>query len=156
MKTLMVLAALLVLGLMALAAYVRLAPSEPARWHVDPTVAPRPGKAGWLVRPTGGDAAWPVFAQPPTKALAALHEIALATPRTRLLAGSPQEGRITYVTRSRLWGFPDFTTVQVLPAEGGATFAALARLRFGQSDTGVNRARLDAWQAALRARLGTR
>jgi hypothetical protein len=45
-------------------------------------------------------------------ALARLDEIALATPRTTRLAGSPDEGRITWITRSALWGFPDYTTAQ--------------------------------------------
>jgi len=58
-------------------------------------------------------------------------------------------GRITYVTRSRLWGFPDYTTVQVIPGAAGATLALHARARFGQSDVGVNRARVERWRDAL-------
>ena len=49
-------------------------------------------------------------------ALAAIDAAARATPRTRVLAGSVEAGMITYVTRSRLWAFPDYTTVAVAPA----------------------------------------
>jgi uncharacterized protein (DUF1499 family) len=77
--------------------------------------------------------------------LAALDAVALATPRTTRLAGSPAESRITWVTRSALWGFPDYTT-----AEAGLEGVAIrARLRFGQGDMGVNAARLRDWFSRL-------
>ena len=77
--------------------------------------------------------------------LARLDAVALATPRTTRLAGSVEEGRITWVTRSAAWGFPDFTT-----AEAGADGLAVeARSRFGQSDMGVNAARLTDWLLQL-------
>ncbi|WP_234423743.1 DUF1499 domain-containing protein [Tateyamaria sp. Alg231-49] len=61
-----------------------------------------------------------------------------ALPRTQLLAGSLEDGLVTYVTRSQLWGFPDYTTVQF---ENG-TLKLFGRSRFGRSDLGVNAARL--------------
>ena len=61
--------------------------------------------------------------------------------RTEVLAGSPSEGRVTYITRSMWFGFPDYTTVQ-LEDDGLEIYG---RLRFGQSDQGVNRARVEGW-----------
>ena len=127
-----------------LAAFVRLAPSDPARWHVDPASA-EPGPGRFVVKPAGGDTEGPLLDMPPGEALAALDGIARATPRTRVLAGSVDEGRITYLTRSALWGFPDYTTVAAVPAEGGARLLVYARLRFGQDDLGVNAARVRDW-----------
>lgn len=143
-------AALGVLAVVAVAAlgWIRLAPSEAARWHVDPAAAPDPGRAGHRVPP--GEA---VFAAPPEAVLSAFDAVALGAPRTRRLAGGPGQGRITYVSRSRVFGFPDYTTVAALPAGGGTTLAVLGRLRFGQSDTGVNRRRIEGWLAELGARL---
>ncbi|MDH3264306.1 MAG: DUF1499 domain-containing protein [Paracoccaceae bacterium] len=139
--------ALLVAGV---AAYVRLAPSDSVRWHIDPAdPALVPGEAGLLVRPEGGDIAGPVFDHTPGALLATFDAVARATPRTRVLAGSVEEGRITYVTRSALWGFPDYTTVETIPAEGGARLMVYARSRFGGNDWGVNRARVEAWLARL-------
>jgi uncharacterized protein (DUF1499 family) len=81
----------------------------------------------------------------PADLLARLDAIALATPRTIRLAGSPADGRITWVTRSLLWGFPDYTTAEARP-DG---LYIHARLRFGRSDLGVNAARLQDWLGRL-------
>ena len=61
------------------------------------------------------------------------------------------EGRITYITRSAAFGFPDYTTVEAVTAEDGTRLAIYARLRFGQSDMGVNQARVEEWLSALAA-----
>ena len=76
-----------------------------------------------------------------------LDRIIRDTPRTVVLAGTPEEGMITYITRSRLWGFPDYTTVEARPG----MIVIHGRLRFGSSDVGVNRARIDGWLATLAA-----
>ena len=133
----------------AVAAYVRLAPSDPAVWHVDPAAA-EPGPGRYVVKPEGGDSAGPLLATTPQEALAALDEIARAAPRTEVLAGSVEAGRVTYVARSALWGFPDYVTVEAVPAEeGGARLVIFSRLRFGQDDLGVNAARVQDWLARL-------
>jgi uncharacterized protein (DUF1499 family) len=136
---------LLVLGF---AAYVRLAPSDPARWHVaiadpaapDCTVTATEGAARYACRMPGT----------PAEVLARLDSIALAQPRTTRLAGSAETGRITWVTRSALWGFPDYTTAEARAEEGQTRLDLHARLRFGRGDMGVNAARLADWTAALR------
>jgi hypothetical protein len=146
-------------ALVAFAAYVRLAPSDSTRWHIDPLAGLPGGGALQMSRlgsppeivTTLNSAAAMVEAQGPDwSSLARLDEIALATPRTTRLAGSPEEGRITWVTRSALWGFPDYTTAQAIThdvATSGVTI--FARSRFGRSDLGVNAARLKAWLSQL-------
>ncbi len=133
----------LVLGLVVAGlAYIRLAPSDPARWHVD-LAAVMPAHARvFCIRPgsrydSGAD---------PTALLTALDAIALATQRTERLAGSPGQGRITWVTRSAVIGFPDYTTAQVL---AGAGLCVAGRQRFGSQDWGVNAARIGDWMQAL-------
>ncbi len=145
MKTALILIPLLILaGLL----WIRLAPSDPARWHIDPLTAPIPIGNGWLVR--AGVEEPPRIPLPPEAVLTALDRIALATPRTTRLAGSPAEGRITYVTRSRLMGFPDYTTITALPdGEGGSLPVLYARQRFGARDMEVNRARVEDWLTRL-------
>ncbi|APZ54564.1 putative DUF1499 protein [Salipiger abyssi] len=118
-------------------AWIRLAPSDPAVWHVDPKVsADQDLASGVRRRISGGEA---VFA--------ALHRIILETPRTEVLAGTPDEGRVTYITRSQWMGFPDYTTVQL----GEGHLELYARQRFGQSDLGVNRTRVEGWLDRLGA-----
>jgi len=135
---------LLILATLAFAAWVRLAPSDPARWHVP--VAAEPGPADQVVPRTGAATLLLSTARgTPAEVLAKLDAIALATPRTQRLAGSVEEGRITWITRSALWGFPDYTTAEIRP--NGVLVHA--RLRFGQSDLGVNAARLTDWLSRL-------
>ncbi|MBS0124218.1 DUF1499 domain-containing protein [Thetidibacter halocola] len=122
-------------------AWIRLAPSDPAVWNVDPQVtADQDLASGVRRRIPGGEAT-----------LTALHQIILETPRTEVLAGDPSEGRVTYVTRSKWMGFPDYTTVQLSDGQ----VELYARLRFGQSDMGVNRARVEGWLSALQSEGGT-
>lgn len=128
------------------AAYVRLAPDDPVRWHVAPRLAvlEKGGATGAVLGVPGG-AAVQIAAADPAAALSRLDAIAMASPRTRRLAGSVAEGRITWVSRSRVWGFPDYTTAQITP--GG--LAIHARQRYGADDWGVNAARLRDWLAQL-------
>lgn len=136
--------ALVLLVLLAgVMAWVRLAPSDPARWHTDVAAAAPAGLVPGQVAAQAGGA----FLLLPggAEVLARLDAVAMATPRTLRLAGSVQEGRITWVTRSLIWGFPDYTTAQLGP--DGVVIHA--RLRFGESDLGVNAKRLEAWKAQM-------
>lgn len=142
----------LVVLMLGFGAYVRLAPSDPARWNVDPRSVTPPDFPGYvLMRPKGGNATSPVFDMTPPDLLAAFDRVARATPRVTVLAGSVAEGQITYIARSALWGFPDYISVRTVPTEGGAQLAVFSRLRFGSGDMGVNRARLDDWVAQIQA-----
>ena len=132
---------ILVVLSVSFACYVRLSPIAPDDWHVDPAIAPDPGGAGYRTTISVNGS--------PTEVLHVLETIAMQTPRTTLLAGPAQDGRITFVTRSRFWGFPDMTTIAVAPGgdETQATF--LARSRFGTNDHGVNERRVTDWIAQL-------
>lgn len=130
-------------------AYIRLAPSDPAQWNAEPPRFAGPsipsGPEGVTKVPLGARARLAAIGQTPDEALARLDAIALAAPRTRRLAGSPEAGRITWITRSLVFGFPDYTT-----ATATATGIDLyARERFGRYDFGVNAARLRDWTAAF-------
>jgi uncharacterized protein (DUF1499 family) len=75
-----------------------------------------------------------------------------------VVAGDPDSLMITYVQRSRVFGFPDYITVKAVATEStgegstvgsGAGLIIWSRARYGRSDFGVNRARVEAWLAAL-------
>ncbi|MBU2572387.1 MAG: DUF1499 domain-containing protein [Gammaproteobacteria bacterium] len=123
---------LVLVGSVAVMAFVRLAPSDPARWHQMLDSVTNRDMDGGAMRVVPGD-------------LAALDAIIRATPRTEVLAGDVAQGMITYVTRSRVFGFPDYTTVR----QDGARLEIYGRLRFGKSDLGVNAARIDGWLQRL-------
>ena len=126
-------------------AWIRLAPSDPGRWHVDmaaPGFQPPHNAHVFCIRlgsryDPAGDM---------TAVLARLDAIAMATPRTVRLAGSAETGRITWITRSVLMGYPDYTTAQVMP---GAGLCVMGRQRFGSEDLGVNARRIGAWMQDL-------
>lgn len=131
--------------LVGFAAYVRLAPSDPVRWH-------RASQAQWpwgevVANDSSATLRLGPDTGPPSDLLARLDVIALATPRTTRLAGSVETGRITWITRSLIWGFPDYTTAEA--REDGLYLDA--RSRFGRNDHGVNAARLREWLARLLA-----
>ena len=146
--------AFVLIALLGLMAYVRLAPSDPAIWHID-LEQDRPAVMTYTLFPPGSDVVRPLTggayadlfssAETAKDMLEKLDAIAMATPRTTRLAGSVQDGRITWVTRSALWGFPDYTTAQITLA--GLTL--YARLRFGREDFGVNAKRLSDWLSRL-------
>lgn len=128
---------LIVLGGMA---WIRLAPSDPAVWNVDPKVTADQDLASGVRRRIPAEEG----------GFVRLHAIILETPRTEILGGNLDGGQVTYVTRSKWMGFPDYTTVR----ENGPVLELWARSRFGQSDLGVNRARVEEWLRRLGAGQG--
>jgi uncharacterized protein (DUF1499 family) len=150
------LGALLVAAL-AVALLMRILGNDPVAWHVDPATAQRTGYPNdYLVAPEGATAAAPdelaqVYALSPHELLQRFDAVALDQPHTRRVAGSPGEGRVTYVQRSRVFGFPDYISVRAVEVPGGAALIVWSRSRFGFGDFGVNRARVEGWIAKLAA-----
>lgn len=132
-----ILAVLACVGL-GFALWVRLAPVDVARWHVGDA---RPG-AGHI--PEAGGHVWRGRIEG-EEALSRVDAVIRATPRTQVIAGSVAEGMVTYQTRSAFWGFPDYTTLRA----SDDLVEIHSRLRFGRSDLGVNRARIEGWLEAL-------
>lgn len=112
---------------------VRLAPTNAARWHQPIEATEDQDLTGGAIRIFAAD----------TGALARVDTAARALPRTQVIAGSVAKGRITYRTRTKWIGFPDFTTVEYADGQ----IRMFARLRFGRSDLGVNGKRLERLRA---------
>lgn len=145
---------IIALGLLGLcvagAVWVRFAPTDPANWHQ--TFSSRaPGEydkrdAYFVVRKVSD----------PATTLASLDAIIMATPRTTRIAGSVDDAMITYVTRTKRMGFPDYTTIfagadDTVEGGFGPLLKIHGRLRFGKADLGVNKARIIGWLAAFDA-----
>ena len=140
------------LGLVAVMAYIRLAPSDPKIWHVaiSNDAPARPGPCADQVQPLrNGARALCLVQGKPSEVLAKLAAIAEAYPRTSRLAGSAAEGRMTWFARSRIMGFPDFITAEVSAVPDGTRLEVFARQRFGEGDMGVNAARLRVWLSQI-------
>lgn len=149
---------LLGLGLvvaLAGAIYVRTVSDDPAQWHVDPTVAERTGRPNdFLVAPPSFSAAVPdveaaVHALPPRELLFLLDSVASQSAGASILAGSLDDLWITYVQRTAIIGFPDYISVKAVQVEGGSALVIWSRSRFGHSDMGVNRKRIETWLSQI-------
>jgi uncharacterized protein (DUF1499 family) len=150
----------LAVAVVLLLAAIRLAPDDPAVWHVDPAgvAAIRPTNA-YLVAPEGATAAVPnrtakVYTMAPEALAAAFDQVAMAAPRTARLAGSQETGWTTYVQRTKLMGYPDYISVRAVAVEGGAALIVYSRARYGKGDWGVNKARVDGWLEELDRMVG--
>ncbi|WP_386682008.1 DUF1499 domain-containing protein [Loktanella sp. R86503] len=125
-------------------AYVRLSPADLTSFTTSPA-ATEPGdtatmnsfKAVRQITASGADI------------MQAVDQVALQSDRTKVASGAAAEGLVTYVTRSALMGYPDYTTVTVVDTENGPLLVMRAQSRFGKSDLGVNRARVEAWLTQL-------
>ena len=130
------------------ALYVRLTASDPAQWHVDPETAASTGK------PNEHRVIDRAFDASPNVVAAAVEAVALAERGTSVLAGSADEGFMTFVQRSALMGYPDYISVRITAAAGdGARLSIYSRSRFGHSDLGVNQARVGRWLEAVQQRI---
>jgi len=133
---------------------VRSAGHDPDVWHVDPTDTMRTGKPNdALAAPVDTTRAEPDIVltplQKPTRELlASLDAVARTEPRVKVVAGSTESGRITYVQRSAIMGFSDYISVTAVKTEAGSGLILWSRARYGYSDLGVNQARLQRWLAA--------
>ena len=141
-----------IVAALALMAYIRLAPSDPKAWHISVATQDPIAQgtcADHIARVAKGARAACLVPLTPAQVLDQLEAIALTSPRTLHLAGSAGEGRITWVARSFLMGFPDYVTAEVSQTPDGTRLDIFSRLRFGTVDYGVNAARLKDWLSQL-------
>lgn len=125
-------------GLVALFAvfliYVRVAPSDPAKWHVDVPFDAHTTLPGGAVRVVRGD----------QDTLQAIVSVAQIT-GSRILDGSVEDGHVTLIARTMWVGFPDYITLQ----RKDENIVIWGRLRFGKADLGVNAKRIEGWLKSL-------
>ncbi len=112
---------------------------------------PRPGNSA-LAAPPGMHVLPDIVTRrreiPPRRLYDMLKAIALAQPRVYSHAEFADQLQAHFVARSKLCNYPDLIAIQITPDSMPALYS---RSIYGQSDLGVNRARLVAWLAALDA-----
>lgn len=141
---------LVLVALIGFGIYVRVLPTSATLWH-EPSY---PSGLGHIAGPNSH--IWRGAQVDDGRAeMAMINAVILDTVRTSAIAGSIEEGMITYITRSRWWQFPDFTTLErdVALIEGGPRVISIySRAQFGTSDLGVNERRLREWLRLLEIR----
>lgn len=141
-------AALLLLALVLALVVPRLAPDDAGRWHVDPATARPSDRPNSYLIADYDAVRLPLSAD---EAFARIDAIAMAAPRMTRLA---RDGTMaTYVQRSAVFGFPDYISVHVVPDAEGSRLSVYSRSRFGHSDLGVNKARVERWLDALQSNI---
>lgn len=134
--------------LAAFALYVRIAPTFAERWHGYPLPHRDPGQYPGEGRHVA------ILSIESKTVFHELDEIIRAERRTKVVAGLATDDMRTYVTRSLVFGFPDYTTVCLKETRDDDQLRLIiyGRLRFGRSDLGVNRKRINRWITLLKAR----
>ncbi len=147
-KYMMLVPYILIFGVIVLMAYIRLAPSDSAVWHQDPETAASTGKPNEY-RLTGDLA--PIFNIAAPDLATLVDELIEAQPRVARIAGNPSTLMITFSQRSMSVGYPDYITFKISPMdEGRSKLEILSRSRFGHSDLGVNKLRVEQWVGLIR------
>ena len=155
--------AIIILGLLGTVGFmaytVRTATHDPAVWHKDPRTIPPSDTPNDYRIAIQALTEYPVDMEAPiydidaaTLALA-FDDFVMGQPRVERVAGSPQEGFVTYVQRTPQLLIPDYISVRFFDLEGEnigrSTIAIYSRSRYGYGDMGVNEQRAKAWLASL-------
>lgn len=99
----------------------------------------------------------PVFDADADRLEAAVLAVAQRQPRVEQLGGDSVERAYEFVETTKGFGFPDHISVHVWPLpDGRSTLGIYSRSRYGWSDMGVNRRRVERWLAGIRRELGLR
>jgi uncharacterized protein (DUF1499 family) len=125
---------------------------DPQIWHVDPQIVERPLTPNtYLVAPqtlhlVTVDREAPQYSVTIDVLAKAFDDFIVRQNNIGIVAGSVDEGWITYVQRSAVLRVPDYITIKFIPLEGDASTVIIwSRSRFGHGDMGVNKARIDSW-----------
>lgn len=87
---------------------------------------------------------------PAARLFTAITAVAATEPRTAPLTAYPARLEASFVSRSRVFGFPDVVLLQVIPqGEAASALTLHSSSLYGYSDFGVNRRRLEHWLARL-------
>lgn len=128
--------------------FVRLAPFDADRYH-----RPAFPAAAGDYPARNGHVAIRALTASGEDVMRALDGHILKMPRTKRMAGLPGADLITYQTNSLIFGFPDYTNVSIIgpgdAGNAGEMIAIRGRARFGVSDLGVNRRRVEGLLDAL-------
>jgi len=142
---------IIVFGIVLLLGYVRFAPVNTDMLHKDPQTAASTGK------PNEYRYTSTVFDMTADELIRLTDDFVQTQPRITRIAGGVDAKMITYVQRSALIGYPDYITIKaVTSGEDQSKLVMFSRSRFGYSDLGVNKMRIDHWISIIRGMIAGR
>ena len=144
MKWIVIFLGILIVAAVAGVIYVRTASHDPARWHVDPATVTDVNAANEFL---GSE----TFSAAPD-AVASLLKKELGG---EVLAGDLSDGWVTIVVRTALIGYPDYVSVRLTAVDDRTRATLYSRSRFGKSDLGANKARVERVFSILKSATGS-
>lgn len=133
--------------------FFRLYPVDTKAMNVDPFGVQPPNKPNYYITSLEEG----TFDIPAEELVEKLRTVLAKTARTNRIsrnyypADSDEFYGATFVTRTRLMGYPDYTSIKVVKTSPTTSqMMMFGRARFGYSDLGVNKQRILGWLAALR------
>mgnify|MGYP001819684100 CR=1 FL=1 len=145
MKTILSILGFVIVAIIA----ARFIPVDNEQFHEDPA---EPDARISEVRLIGREA--PRYPADAETVLETFADIATSDWTVGLVEGSIDEGMMTFVARSLVFGFRDYITVKATDEAGGAKLSVFARPRINGYDWGMNAKRLDRWLGELEQTLG--
>ena len=138
-----------ILCIISVLAYIRFAPNNPKKWHVNPSSAETTGKPNEFRLANDSALIYDISALELSKLVGEFIE---SQEHGKILAQSTDKTHTTYIQRSKLIGYPDYISVEIT-AKGNnqSKIEILSRSRFGYSDLGVNKKRINNLIAAIDA-----
>ncbi len=98
----------------------------------------------------------PRYKVSPSALFAIVGQVAAAEPRTFVLDDHPAQLQTAWVARSARANFPDVIEMAVRPdPAGGSELILYSHSIYGQSDLGVNAARVKTWLGAIAAKVAS-
>ncbi len=130
--------------------YIRFSKPDQSLWHVDPEeVSGNNLKNSYLINSKNKNK--PAYSLEVNELYHELNKIVLED-RCKKVFGNVKENLITYVCRSKVFGFPDYISVSFSRLDDGRTSLAIfSRSRFGLYDFEKNIKRIDRWLEKLKS-----
>ena len=132
--------------------YIRFAKPNESNWHVDPELVSRNDlRNSFLINSKSSNFFF--YAVPVKELYQELYTI-FEEDRCQRVFGDIEDGLITFVCRSRLFGFPDYVSIRFRELETGvSTLSVFSRSRFGIYDFGKNKKRVNNWLQQLKSNI---
>jgi hypothetical protein len=132
--------------------YIRFAKPNESNWHVDPELVSRNDlRNSFLFNSKSSNF---FHYAVPVKELYLELDTIFEEDKCQRVFGDIDDGLITFVCRSRLFGFPDYVSISFRePETGVSTLSVFSRSRFGIYDFGKNKKRVTKWLQQLKANI---
>lgn len=129
--------------------YIRLSKPNQSLWHIDPELISRNDlRKSYLNNSKNNNKLEYLLSA--NDLYLRLNEIILED-KCKKVFGNIEENLITYVCRSKVFGFPDYISISFHPLDERKTSLSIfSRSRFGVYDFGKNKNRIDGWLAKLK------